>query len=324
MRLLITGGAGYIGSHVVLAALEKKYKVTIFDNLSSGSKKNINPNAEFILGSIMSNEDLSNLFSQGRYDGVIHLAASKSAGDSMIDPINYAENNILGSMKLLNKCVKQGINFFIFSSTAAVYGSPIYLPIDELHVEKPSNYYGYTKLTIERNLKWYSKLKGLKFASLRYFNVAGYDIKKRIFQLEKEPCNLIPIIMETAIGKRSKLSIFGNNYDTKDGTGVRDYIHVSDIAKAHIKSFEYLYEKKKNLIINLGSERGYSVLNILSVVKDITNIKINYDIKGPRKGDVPELIASCSLAKENIGWNQDNSKIETIISSVWNIYKEQY
>jgi len=322
MKLLITGGAGYIGSHVVLAALDRNYEVTIFDDLSTGREKNINPNAKFIFGSIQSHEDLSNLFKHDNYNGVIHLAASKFVRESMLDPSHYTGNNIIGSLNLLDKCIQNGVKFFVFSSTASVYGKPKYIPIEESHCTNPNNYYGYTKLAIERNLKWYSALKGITFASLRYFNAAGYDLKKRIVHIENNPCNLIPVIMETIVGRRPNFSIYGNNYQTEDGTGIRDFVHVSDLAVAHIKSFEYIYSKRKSFIVNLGSEKGYSVLNILEVIKDITKVDIHYDFKAPRKGDPSKIIASCSLAKKLIGWDHKNSDIKTIINSTWEVYKE--
>ena len=320
MRILVTGGAGYIGSHVVLAALDRGYDVVIFDNLSSSNKININPKAQFIKGTITSNRDLTNLFESNKFDGIVHLAGSKAAGESMLNPKRYAINNIAGSLNLLNKCVEFEVSPFIFSSSAAVYGKPEYIPIDEIHLLKPSNYYGFSKLSIESNLKWYSKSYGIKYASLRYFNAAGYD--KRIIGIENNPKNLIPIVMETAIGKRPYVSIFGNNYRTKDGTGVRDYVHVNDLATAHINSFEYLLDKKQNLTINLGSEIGYSVFDIIEITKNITKKNIRFKIDEPRDGDVAELIASCSLAKDLIGWDQMESNLERIIYTTWSIYKD--
>lgn len=319
MKLVITGGAGYIGSHVTLAALERGDDVTVFDDLSTANKNNINPKARFVKGSTNSKEDLKKLLKDNQYDGVIHLAGSKAAGESMINPKKFTENNIFGSLNLLNSCIDHGVGIFIFSSSAAVYGNPKYNPIDELHPLIPSNYYGYTKLSIEKSLEWYSKIYGIRYASLRYFNAAGYD--KRIIGIENNPKNLIPIIMETAVGKRPYISIFGDNYNTKDGTGVRDYVHVNDLATAHINALEYLVDKKENLTINLGSETGFSVFDIIKTAKKITKKNIQYKIDDPRKGDVAELIASCSLAKDLIGWYKTNSNLETIIYSTWNIYK---
>ena len=234
MKVVIIGGAGYIGSHVVLYALERGCDVTVFDDLSTGCKENINENVQFVHGSTLSTSDLSKLFTLKRYDAVVHLAASKAAGESMLEPAAYARNNIIGGQNVINACSDNNIKIIIFSSSAAVYGLPQYKLIDECHPLYPTNYYGQTKLHIEESLKWFSKLKDIKYASLRYFNAAGYDLKKRVKSLENNPQNLIPKVMEVAIGRKTQVAVYGNNYNTKDGTGVRDYIHVSDLAKAHI------------------------------------------------------------------------------------------
>lgn len=226
MKALIIGGAGYIGSHVARHFLDNGHKVTVFDNLSTGQMVNIFSDEDFIRGDILNPAELDNAMSGG-YDLIIHLAAFKAAGESMIKPEKYSVNNITGTINILNSAVKAGIPNLVFSSSAAVYGEPAYLPIDEEHPKNPENYYGYTKLAIEQFLGWYDKLKGLKFAALRYFNAAGYDGKGRIKGLERNPANLLPIIMEAAAGIRDRLSIFGNDYPTPDGTCIRDYIHIS-------------------------------------------------------------------------------------------------
>ena len=279
MKLLVVGGAGYIGSHIVLDALEKGYKVTVFDDLTTGSKKNLSNAAKFIKGTTLSNSDLLGLFESNNFDCVIHLAANKAAGESMLQPSKYATNNITGSINLINFCANYQISSFIFSSSAAVYGAPEYTPIDESHPVIPNNYYGYTKLMIENNLMWFSQLKGMNFAALRYFNAAGYDTKQRVLGLENNPQNLIPLVMETAIGKREKIHIFGNDYSTKDGTGIRDYIHVSDLASAHLETINYIKRKKKNLIINLGSGSGHSVLDIIKKVQDVSGVSIDHEFQ---------------------------------------------
>ncbi len=322
MKVLVVGGAGYIGSHVVLLALEKGFKVTVFDNLSTSSKINVNKNTNFILGSINSSNDLKNLFTKEKYDVLIHLAASKAAGESMKNPLKYAKNNILGGINLLSYSIESGIKRFVFSSSAAVYGFPQYNPIDEKHHLDPSNYYGYTKLLIERNLTWFSKLKDIKFASLRYFNAAGFDSLHRIEGLEDNPQNLIPIVMEVAARKQKKMKIYGNDYETEDGTGIRDYVHVSDLARAHIDSLEYLENKQKNLIVNLGVGRGYSVFEVIKKVEEVTKVKINYQIVQRRFGDTKEVIADSSLARKLIKWNPKSSDLDTIIRSTWEIYKK--
>ena len=320
MKIVVTGGAGYIGSHVVLAALEKGYEVTIFDDLSTANKSNINPNANFIEGSTKSKKDLSKLFEYDHYSGVIHLAGNKASGESMKNPIKYSRNNIIGSLNLLNGCIENNIRHFIFSSSASVYGIPKNNPVNESCPTNPTSYYGYTKLLIEENIKWYSEIYGLQYVILRYFNAAGYDVEKRIVGKEKRARNLIPLIIEVSKGIKPFISIFGNDYSTKDGTGVRDYVHVTDIAAAHLSSLEYLRKKNQNLTLNLGSETGFSVMEILKKTKEILNLDIPFQIEKRRDGDVAELVSNCSLAKHTLQWNKRYSSLETLIKSTWDIY----
>ena len=323
MNLLIVGGAGYIGSHVALEALNSGFNVIVFDDLSTGLKNNLDNSVQFIEGSTLSNSDLLKLFDTIEFDAIVHLAASKAAGESMIYPEKYSRNNIIGSLNLLNACISHNIKAFIFSSSAAVYGYPQSASIDEEHPLLPINFYGHTKLQIEENLQWYAKLCGFNYASLRYFNAAGYDINKRIKGLEVNPQNLIPIVMESAIGLRSKIEVYGSDYNTKDGTGVRDYIHVSDLARGHIDSIKYILTEHKNLTINLGTEFGYSVLDIINRTSEISKQKILYDIIGRRDGDSGKVIANTQLAKQLIGWEPKLSDLDTILKSTWEIYKEQ-
>ncbi len=321
MNILVTGGVGYIGSHVVLAALGRGHNVTVFDDLSTSNKENINPKTKFIHGSINSKDDLSKLFTNDKYDAVIHLAASKASGESMLNPKKYTNNNIIGSLNMIISCIDYGVKYFIFSSSAAVYGKPRYIPIDELHPLKPSNYYGYTKLSIENSLKWFGKIHGLKYVSLRYFNAAGFDLNKRIVGEEKNTENLIPIIMEVVKGVKPFVPIYGNDYPTKDGTGIRDYVHVTDLAVAHISALEYLRKNSNNLILNLGSETGFSVLEIIERTKSILKIEIPYKIQGRRHGDVAKIVSSSSRAEDFLKWEKNFSNLDTIIESTWNMYK---
>jgi len=321
MRVVVIGGAGYIGSHIVLEAIERGYEITVFDDLSTGFKENINENVQFIHGSTLSISDLSKLFKQNRYDAVVHLAASKAAGESMLEPTIYSQNNIIGGLNVINACSDYDIKIFIFSSSAAVYGLPDYNPLDEDHPLSPTNYYGQTKLHIEENLEWFSNLKGIRYASLRYFNAAGYDLKNRVRKLEINPQNLIPSVMESAIGMRTHIEVYGNDYNTKDGTGVRDYVHVSDLARAHIDSIDYICEEKKNLIVNLGNEIGYSVLDVINKLSEISKKRIEYRIVGRRSGDSGTLIANTELAKKLISWEPRHSDLDTIINSTWELYK---
>ena len=317
--VLVIGGAGYIGSHVVLALCEKGYNVTVFDNLSTGQEINIDSRAVLIKGNIINNNELKSAFNQS-YDAVLHFAALKAAGESMLHPGKYAAANITGTINILNQMIEHKVQNIIFSSTAAVYGIPEYLPIDEDHTLNPVNFYGFTKFEIERILHWYSKLKGICYATLRYFNAAGYDLNGRIQGLEKNSANLLPIVMETALGKRASLNVFGNNYNTPDGTGIRDYIHVTDLATAHIASLEYLKNKQKNLILNLASGGGYSVLDVIKTAERITENKILFKIVDRRAGDPSKLVAVSKFANNKINWGCAYSDIETIIQSMWNVY----
>jgi UDP-glucose 4-epimerase len=321
-EVLVIGGAGYIGSHIVLELCENGYDVTVFDNLSTGHKKNIDSRAEFIRGDILNQNDLSNIF-QKDYCAVFHFAALKAVGESMMDPGKYAAANICGTINILNQMVDNKIQNFVFSSTAAVYGMPEYLPLDESHPLKPINFYGFTKLEIERLLQWYSDLKGICFVALRYFNAAGYDTKGRIQGLEKNPANLLPIVMETASGIRDAMDVYGNDYNTPDGTGIRDYIHVNDLATAHVKILNALVEKKENIIINLATGAGYSVLEVIQIAKEVTGKEINYNIVERRPGDPAELIAVSRLSQDMIGWKCEYSDMKTILQSMWRIYTRQ-
>jgi len=323
VNILIIGGAGYIGSHVVREFLDRGHTVTVFDNLSSGLRQNLFPEAAFVYGSIMDYPALLKACS-ANIDAVVHLAAFKAAGESMIAPEKYSLNNINGAVHILNALSEAEIKYLIFSSSAAVYGEPEYLPIDEKHPLKPENYYGFTKLEIERMMEWYGKLKGLSFASLRYFNASGYDVKGRITGLEQNPANLVPVIMEAASGMRKSLSIFGNDYDTRDGTCVRDYIHVSDLARGHALALDYLAKNLKpcNITVNLGSETGTTVLEILEAARRISGRPITADIAARRAGDTASLTASSRTARELLGWKALYSDTNTLIQSTWDVYKK--
>jgi UDP-glucose 4-epimerase len=328
MNVLIIGGAGYIGSHVAREFLDRGHRITVFDDLSSGLRENLFPEAAFVCGTIL---DYKALLAACRgcaasagepFDAVVHLAAFKAVGESMIKPEKYSLNNINGTINILNAMSETGIKHIIFSSSAAVFGQPQYLPIDEKHPLNPESYYGFTKLEIERFMEWYDRLKGMRFASLRYFNAAGYDVTGRITGLEQNPSNLIPVIMEAAVGIRKELSIFGNDYDTRDGTCIRDYIHVSDLASAHASALDWISENGRSLTVNLGSETGTTVLEILEAARRITGRPIPSSVAGRRSGDPAVLTASSKLARELLGWKSDKSGIDTIIQSTWEVYKK--
>jgi len=320
MKILVTGGAGYIGSHIVLELCDSGFEVIVFDDLSLGFRENVDQRAELYIGSTLNRKDIDDVLSKN-IDAVIHLAAWKAAGESMDNPFKYTQNNIIGTLNVLNSMTEYGVRKFILSSTAAVYGYPQYLPIDENHPLDPINYYGYTKLVIEQNLKWFSELKGLRYACLRYFNAAGYDLDGRVKNKEKNPQNLLPIIMEVAIGVRKQMEVFGDDYNTPDGTGIRDYIHVNDLALAHISALNYLVEKDENLSVNLANGVGYSVLDVIRMAEKVTQKNISYEIVGRRFGDPAELTAISMQAKKLLKWEAQYSDIETILSTMWKVYK---
>ncbi len=322
MKVLVIGGAGYIGSHVSRQLLDKGHGVTVYDNLSSGLRKNIFAEEEFVAGDIMDYESLAATMKKG-FDAVVHLAAFKAAGESMLKPEKYSRNNISGSINIMNAMCETGVKYICFSSSAAVYGEPRYNPIDEKHPQEPLNYYGFTKLAIEQILSWYDTLKGIKAAVLRYFNAAGYDVKGRVTGLEKNPQNLIPVIMETACGVRKELEIFGDDYPTRDGSGVRDYIHVSDLAAAHIAALEYISAHQRSLLVNLGSEKGISVREMLAAVKRITGREVPVRVVARRPGDSAELYASSKKAAADLGWKAEYSDVDTIVASTWNAYRKE-
>ena len=320
MKILVTGGAGYIGSHVVYELIDQGHDVTILDDMSLGLEENIDPRSIFVQGSTHSNSDLDSVLSV-EFDGIIHLAAWKAAGESMTDPAKYAHNNLIGTINLLNACDRHGIKRFVFSSTSSVYGNPEYIPIDENHPTEPISYYGETKLQVEKNLKWFSELKGIRFGVLRYFNAAGYDIKGRIKGRERNALNLIPIAMEVAAGIREKMQVFGDNYDTHDGTGVRDYIHVSDLAIAHMKALNYISENDKDLLVNLATGEGHSVLDVINKSKEVSGKDIPFDIVGRRAGDPATVVAVSNRANKVLDWSTKYSDLDTLIRTAWNVYK---
>ncbi|MBU2511343.1 UDP-glucose 4-epimerase GalE [bacterium] len=320
--ILVIGGAGYIGSHVVLSFLNAGFDVTVLDNLSSGRQINLFEKAHFIHADIMDRMALDDVFKKP-YDGVIHLAALKAAGESMIIPEKYAYQNINGAVNLLEALSNSRTKIVIFSSTAAVYGMPQQLPLTEDHPLDPINFYGFTKLEIERLFDWFYRLKGIHFASLRYFNAAGYDPDGNIKGLERNPANLIPIVMEAAIGRRDKVEVYGNDYPTPDGTGVRDYVHVSDLADGHLKAFQYVLRERKPLTVNLGTGKGCSVMEVIKMTEQVSGKKVPHSIVGRRPGDPADLYAHSKKANELLKWKPQFSDLKTIISSTWEVYKNR-
>lgn len=322
MRILVVGGAGYIGAHVVKELLQAGYDVRVFDNLSTGQKENLFKEAEFVQGDILDCASIEKAMKG--IDGVVHLAAKKAVGESMEKPDLYASNNLNGTINVLNAMMKENVKYFVFSSTAAVYGMPNVEVLDEETPLNPINFYGFSKKMIEDVLAWYDRLKGIKFVSLRYFNAVGYDAEGDVSGLEKNPQNLLPIVMETILGIREKMVVFGTDYPTKDGTCVRDYIHVSDLASAHRLSFDYLSQTNSSLTLNLGTGVGHSVKEMIETSEKVTGQKVNYEMGARRPGDPAALMAFSKKAHDLLGWSPCHSSLENIIKTTWQLYQRTF
>lgn len=319
MKILITGGAGYIGSHLVHDLVNTDNNITVLDNLSSGFEKNIPTGVELITADL-TNPGLNEILRDRRFDAVFHFAAKKAAGESMEKPELYMRENLGGAVNLISLLPSLGVKYFILSSTAAVYGTPEKIPVNETAPTVPINYYGYTKLAIEQNLAWFSQIYGIRYAALRYFNAAGYDPLGRVNEREKGTANLLPVVLETVSGLREKVMVFGNDYPTPDGTCIRDYIHPSDLASAHIQALDYLITQDKNLIVNLGTGFGHSVMEVLNAAQRLSGLPINYEIVSRREGDPASLIADPTLARTLLNWTPRFSSLDSIISSMLPLY----
>ncbi|MCL2564000.1 MAG: UDP-glucose 4-epimerase GalE [Oscillospiraceae bacterium] len=323
MTILITGGAGYIGSHTVYALLEQDptCAVIIADNLSTGHRGAIHPKARFYELDIRDRAALDALFAKEQIDGVIHFAASSQVGESMAHPLKYYENNLGGTTTLLQAMTAAGVKYIVFSSTAAVYGEPRNIPIREDDPTVPTNCYGETKLAIERMLAWTDRAHGLRYAALRYFNAAGAHISGQIGEAHDPETHLIPLILQVPNGQRANISVFGDDYPTKDGTCVRDYIHVTDLADAHIRALQYLRNGGKSEVFNLGNGVGFTVKEVIEVARGITNHEIPATNAPRRDGDPAQLVASSEKARAVLGWNSCYDKLEKIVETAWNWHK---
>ena len=320
--IFITGGAGYIGSHVVKRLIELKHKVIIYDNLSKGHIESVNKEALFIEGNLSDKAKINSTFKERKIDAVMHFAGYIVVSESMKDFDSYFQNNVTNSINLLEAMKENNVNKIIFSSSAAVYGEPNKIPIDENEPIKPKNPYGFTKVVFEDILNWYDQLHGIKSISLRYFNAAGADSSGEIGEDHNPETHLIPNILFVALKKNKVVEIFGTDYDTKDGTCIRDYIHVLDLADAHILAFNALNDGKETTAYNLGSEKGYSVKEILDVTKQVTGKEIQVKESERREGDSAILLASSEKIKKELGWNPTHSDIKTIVKDAWNWYKK--
>ncbi|MGA0294227.1 MAG: UDP-glucose 4-epimerase GalE [bacterium] len=320
--ILVVGGAGYIGSHVVKALRDAGRQPVVFDNLSTGLRENLFPEIPFIHGDLLIPEQVRAAMRGIR--SVIHLAALKAAGDSMLEPERYALHNLNGTVNLLHAAGTAGVRHFVFSSSAAVYGEPQYLPLDENHPTEPANFYGQTKLQIEMLLSWFSRLRNMRYAGLRYFNAAGYDPDGEVRGLEKEPNNLLPLVLETLLGWRENLEVYGTDYDTEDGSCIRDYIHVSDLADAHLRALSFLEEQDEDLVLNLGTSKGISVLEILDAARKVSGMDLPVIHSDRRPGDPAVVLASAEKAERLLEWSPAFSDVETILKTMLAAYRSHH
>ena len=321
MTILVLGGAGYIGSHTVYELIDRGEDVIIVDNLETGYKEAVHPKARFYQGDIRERSFIDRVFDQEKVDAVIHFAANSLVGESMVNPLKYYDNNLCGTKVLLESMIAHGIDKIVFSSTAATYGEPERVPILESDRTEPANTYGETKLSMEKMFKWTSKAHGLRYVSLRYFNACGAHKSGEIGEAHNPESHLIPLILQVPNKQREAISIFGEDYDTKDGTCVRDYIHVTDLAQAHILAVDYLVKGNESNIFNLGNGVGFTVKEVIETARKVTGDPIKTEIVPRRAGDPAVLIASSEKARTVLGWKPEHADLEEIIASAWNWHK---
>jgi len=321
MNVLITGGAGYIGSHAVKILLERGYKVTVIDNLSTGYFDSVDKRAKFFNVDIREKDLVVDVLEKQKIDAVIHFAAFSLVGESMELPLKYYDNNVYGTKVLLQAMSETNVKHIVFSSSAAVYGDKSVMPITEDMLEVPTNAYGETKLAMEKMMKWADIAHGIKYIALRYFNVAGAYKTGEIGESHSPETHLIPLILQVPLGKREYISIFGNDYDTPDGTCVRDYIHIEDLIDAHILAMHKVIDTNKSDVFNLGSGEGYSVLEMIEAARKVTNKSIKSVISNRRAGDPARLIASSEKAERELNWNKKFDDVSSIIASAWKFHQ---
>ena len=315
--ILITGGAGYIGSHCALDLIRAGYECVVLDNLSYGHEEALQT-TNFCKVDLSNIDEIKDVFKNYPIKAVIHFAAFAYVGESVENPQKYYYNNVVNTLNLLNVMLENNVKKIVFSSTCATYGNPEYMPLDEKHTQNPINPYVTTKLVIEKFLQDYDKAYGLKYIALRYFNASGADPKANIGESHSPETHLIPLVLQTALGKRDCIKVFGDDYDTPDGTCIRDYIHVNDLAKAHRLALEKLFNGSESDFFNLGIGKGYSVKEIIEKSEKIIGKLINQQITERREGDPPVLVADNKKAKQELGWNPEFTEIEDIIQTAWN------
>jgi len=317
MRLLVLGGAGYIGSHTAVELLDRGHEVVIVDNLITGYKQAVPKEAVFYQGDIRDYNFLNNLFKTEKIDAVIHFAAFSLVGESVTNPLKYYENNLYGTKVLLQAMIDNNVDKIVFSSTAATYGEPENIPILESDRTCPTNPYGETKLAMEKMMKWSANAYQLRYVSLRYFNACGAHKSGKLGEAHNPESHLIPLVLQVPNGKRESVSIYGTDYDTPDGTCIRDYIHVTDLAEAHILAVEYLMKGGESNVFNLGNGVGYSVREVIETARKVTGHPIP-EVEIPRRaGDPARLVASGEKAKTVLGWEPKITSLEDIIRSAW-------
>lgn len=321
MAILVLGGAGYIGSHTVYELIDAGREVVIADNLETGHIEAVHPQAKFYQGDIRDRAFVDSVLEAEKIDGVIHFAANSLVGESMTDPLKYYDNNMNGTKVLLQSMVAHGVDKIVFSSTAATYGEPERVPILETDRTEPTNCYGETKLSMEKMFKWTARAHGLRYVSLRYFNACGAHASGKIGEAHSPESHLIPLILQVPNGQREFISIFGDDYDTKDGTCIRDYIHVTDLAQAHILAMDYLMDGGESSIFNLGNGVGFTVKEVIDTAREVTGHPIPAKVTPRRAGDPAQLIASSDKARAVLGWNPQHADLKEIIGSAWNWHK---
>jgi len=317
MTILVLGGAGYIGSHTAYELIDRGEDVVIVDNLETGYREAVHPKARFYEGDIRNRSFIDSVFEKEKIDAVIHFAANSLVGESMVNPLKYYDNNLCGTKVLLESMVAHNVDKIVFSSTAATYGEPERVPILETDKTEPTNTYGETKLSMEKMFKWTGRAHGLRYVSLRYFNACGAHKSGKIGEAHNPESHLIPLILQVPNKKREAISIFGDDYDTKDGTCIRDYIHVTDLAQAHILAVEYLMRGNESNIFNLGNGIGFTVKEVIETARKVTGDPIKTEMVPRRAGDPAVLIASSEKAKNILGWKPEYADLEVIIASAW-------
>ena len=321
MTILVLGGAGYIGSHTLYALIEKGVDVVVIDNLETGHIEAVHEKARFYKGDIRDRAFVDSVLDKEKIDAVIHFAANSLVGESMVNPLKYYDNNVNGTKVLLQSMVAHGLDKIVFSSTAATYGEPEKVPILETDRTEPTNTYGETKLAMEKMFKWTDRAHGLKYVSLRYFNACGAHVSGKIGEAHSPETHLIPLILQVPLGQREYISIFGDDYDTSDGTCIRDYIHVTDLAQAHILAVDYLMKGNESNIFNLGNGVGFTVKEVIDTARKVTGHEIPAKIAERRAGDPARLIASSDKARQVLLWKPEHADLEEIISTAWNWHK---